>query len=315
MSNTIFYVDKEFESAIMSIPDPSTVRRLNWASMSYKYLVSVISRYKRKPSQFISGCLYFLQTDTPLDTRKWWFSLSNSMLISLQDLECISDNNSIVQIISLLISRVESLEKELAGNGRSILNLEEHMKTRLTSEVDGISNRLLDKLPSWFPVSHKLIGVAVANEEDCHLFEKYKEYLTTHNIDPIAVETWAFARPGHTRPDQYRVFVKKLGFELEQERLFFALELLKSENNSRRFSVLKKASFLYDTSSMRLTMMEHGRPTKCLSPRAIPTYFKFSSMRLTMTDQGRPTKCLSPRAILTCFKFSMKKRGLSTSQD
>ena len=28
----------------------------------------------------------------------------------------------------------------------------------------------------------------MANEENCCLIEKYKEYLTTDNIDPIAVE-------------------------------------------------------------------------------------------------------------------------------
>ncbi|KAM6570845.1 hypothetical protein CsatA_014925 [Cannabis sativa] len=138
MPNTTVYASRDYEAQILALKDLANVRRINWASMSFKYLVMGLSAFKRSSSKYVCGCLYFLQVfylhhvrcsesfvDRSLCPIWWWSDCeTNNMIewidkngglgsstINMREILSAFDMDNVVRSLSHLCCRVENLEK------------------------------------------------------------------------------------------------------------------------------------------------------------------------------------------------------------
>ena len=59
--STSLYVLRSFEELVKELNDVTSAKSKNWASMSWRYLVEGIRRFKQGRSNYVCGCIFFLQ--------------------------------------------------------------------------------------------------------------------------------------------------------------------------------------------------------------------------------------------------------------
>ncbi|XP_062089295.1 uncharacterized protein LOC133795857 [Humulus lupulus] len=156
-------ISRDFDSPILAIKDIATVSRVNWASMSYKFLWKSLRQFRAKPSQFVGGCIYFLQVfychhvawkegyvDKSLCPLNVWseddfkavldwveqqggFQSNTIPLLELQD--------GLVELklpatISSLCTMVASLQKKMIDQENQIVKLEEVIQRKMSIEFE-----------------------------------------------------------------------------------------------------------------------------------------------------------------------------------
>ena len=75
LPSTSSYVVRSLEETLKAINVAKSIRTKNWASVSWRFLVEGVRRYKQRRSSFVSGCVYFFQ----VEMNKWRKFLSCSV--------------------------------------------------------------------------------------------------------------------------------------------------------------------------------------------------------------------------------------------